>query len=101
MRVVLCAAISLWIAGTAFAEGWHQGSGPAGSYAAEGVAPTAWSVVHGKNTNPRTGMSTLSYARSTSDVKIQTYPRATRGPIRLKRNTRQPIARRRYWLDQG
>ena len=50
MRLTPCAVFVLCATLDLHAEDWPQGSGPAGSYLAEGSAAAEWSVVHGKNT---------------------------------------------------
>ena len=64
MRLNLCGVFVLCATLDLHAEDWPQGSGPAGSYIAEGSAAAEWSVVHGKNIAwskalPETGQSTV------------------------------------------
>lgn len=64
MRLTPCAVFVLCATLDLHAEDWPQGSGPAGSYIAEGSAAAEWSVVHGKNIAwskalPETGQSTV------------------------------------------
>ena len=64
MKATLCGLIALCVVDSALAQGWPQGSGPAGSYVAAGAAPTEWSVVRKRNIAwahplPETGQSTV------------------------------------------
>ncbi len=64
MRLTCFIVLGLCANSFVFGQNWHQGSGPSGSYAADGAAVAQWSVVHEKNIAwsqmlPETGQSTV------------------------------------------
>ena len=48
MRLTCFIVLGLCANSFVFGQNWHQGSGPSGSYAADGAAVAQWSVVHEK-----------------------------------------------------